>query len=299
MSTRFIGCAGPGVLPSELSSADCGPMAVASWTGRRTEQPWQLPIGGTANSELYLLDLASGRRRDLIAPDKINVTRPRFSPDGKWIAYSTEATLNSDDIFVVPASGGQPRRITQAPWYLKGFAWSIDGESLTAVASRRSNKLQMWQFSLDGGAPHPAGELDADRGSEPTLSRRKGSLAWVRDLSVNSLWRMSADESGRPPEHLANSAAVDVDAEWSSNGRMVFRSNRSGARRTVDSQGRRSRPMAGDVVPRNICGRSPLVARRPRACIHDPRRRQPGYLRDAVRPERRLRQAAPTDAIAG
>jgi Tol biopolymer transport system component len=208
--------------------------------GSRTDDSCELdwsPDGTTlaiadwrqGHSELYLFDLASGRRRDLIAPDKVNVTRPRFSPNGKWIAYSTDASLNSNNIFVVPAPGGRPRRITQAPWFLKGFVWSIDGESLTAIASRRSSKLPMWQFPLDGSAPYPVGELDADRSSEPTLSRRKGSFAWVRDLSASSLWRMPADESGQPPEQLVNSAAIDVDAEWSSNGRMVFRSDRSGA----------------------------------------------------------------------
>ena len=68
-STPFIECAGTGVLPNELPPASRGPTEAASWTGRRTEQLWQLPIGGRANSELYLFDLASGRRRDLIAPD--------------------------------------------------------------------------------------------------------------------------------------------------------------------------------------------------------------------------------------
>jgi dipeptidyl aminopeptidase/acylaminoacyl peptidase len=40
---------------------------------------------------------------------------------------------------------------------------------------------------------------------------------------------MPVDQSGQPPELLVNSAAVDTDAEWSSDGRMVFRSDRSGA----------------------------------------------------------------------
>jgi Tol biopolymer transport system component len=39
---------------------------------------------------------------------------------------------------------------------------------------------------------------------------------------------MPIDRSGKQPELLVNSAAVDVDAEWSGNGRMVFRSDRSG-----------------------------------------------------------------------
>jgi len=212
---RIIGCMSRTYGSCEVDwSPDGTTLAIADWPQR--------------NSELYVFDLASGRSRDVIALDKVGVKRPRFSPDGKWIAYAREASMNSDDIYVVPASGGRPRRITQAPWYLKGFGWTTDGRSLAALSSRRSNKLQMWQFPLDGSSPRPIGELDANRSSEPTLSRRKGVLAWVRDLSASSLWRMPADESGEIPEQLVNSAAVDVDAEWSRNGRMVFRSDRSG-----------------------------------------------------------------------
>lgn len=86
----------------------------------------------------------------------------------------------------------------------------------------------MFQFPIDGGEPFPAGELDVTRGTEPTLSRAKGSVAWVRDLSASSIWRMPVDQSRALPEPLTNSAAVDIDPEWSSNGRMVFRSDRSG-----------------------------------------------------------------------
>jgi Tol biopolymer transport system component len=190
----------------------------------------------SGNSELYLLDLPSGRHRALISLDSQSLTRPRFSPDGKRIAYlreASQASMTYDDLYVVAAAGGVPRRITQKPWSLKGFAWNTDGKSLVAVSSRQRNKLQMWQFPFNGSEPYPVGELDAGRGSEPALSRGKGSLVWVRDLNVNSLWRMPADhltdQAGRPPEPLVNSAAVDIDAEWSSNGRMVFRSDRSGA----------------------------------------------------------------------
>ena len=180
------------------------------------------------NSELYLLYLASSRRRDLIKPDKLYVTTPRFSPDGKWIAYLKQPSMTSDDIYVVAAAGGPSRRITQNPWYLRGFAWSTDGNSMLAVSSRQSTKVQMWQFPLAGGKPYRVGELDSGRGSAPTLSRKKGSMAWVRDLSSSSLWRMPVDRSGPPPEPLTTSAAADIDAEWSSNGRIVFRSDRSG-----------------------------------------------------------------------
>ena len=167
--------------------------------------------------------------RDLIKPDKLYVTGPRFSPDGTLVAFAKQPSMSSTDLYVVPVDGGAvPRRIAQNPSYQREFAWSADGKSLVAASPRQGNKLLLWQFPLDGREPERIGELDGSRGSSPSISRLKGALAWVRDLSTNSLWRMPADQSGRPPEPLVNSAAVDIDAEWSSTGRMVFRSDRSG-----------------------------------------------------------------------
>jgi serine/threonine protein kinase/Tol biopolymer transport system component len=180
------------------------------------------------NSELYLLNMANGSRRDLIAKEDLYVIRPRFSPDGKWIAFSKTVSFTRNELYIVPAAGGQSRRITRSPWSQRGFAWSTDGTSLVGISSRMGDKAQMWRFPVDGSDPYALGGLDVVRGSEPSLSRGKGSVAWVRDMSANSLWRMLVDRSGGPPEPLVQSAAIDVDAEWSSNGRMVFRSDRSG-----------------------------------------------------------------------
>ena len=57
------------------------------------------------NSELYLLDLTTGRRRDLIKRDKLHVTTPRFSPDGNWVAYLKQPTMTSDDLYIIAAVG--------------------------------------------------------------------------------------------------------------------------------------------------------------------------------------------------
>src|SRR4249920_500640 len=38
-------------------------------------------------------------------------TMPRFSPDGKWIAF-TSNRYGNNDVFVVPATGGSPKRLT-------------------------------------------------------------------------------------------------------------------------------------------------------------------------------------------
>jgi tricorn protease len=41
-------------------------------------------------------------------------TDPFFSPDGKWIAYTGNYYGNSG-VFVIPATGGEPKRLTSHP----------------------------------------------------------------------------------------------------------------------------------------------------------------------------------------
>ena len=91
-----------------------------------------------------------------------------------------QASLTSDDLYVIASTGGQPRRIAQNSWSLKGYGWSTDGKSLLALSSRESNKPQMWQFPLKGDGPYRVGELDAAGDNHLSISRRKGSLAWVQ-----------------------------------------------------------------------------------------------------------------------
>jgi serine/threonine protein kinase/Tol biopolymer transport system component len=181
------------------------------------------------NSELYALDLASGRRRDLITRNRMYVTAPRFSPDGQWVAYLKEPSMTTTELFVVPTSGGPEKRITQNPPLQRGFTWSPDGRGLLTFSFGNSATSQMWQFSLDGKPQYMIGELDSGRAANVVVSRKKGSMAWVRDLSVNSLSRMPVEGQKRSSEQLLSSTAIDLDAEWSRTGRMVFRSDRSGS----------------------------------------------------------------------
>src|SRR5438128_2238370 len=60
---------------------------------------------------------------------------PKFSPDGKWIAFSSNRYGN-DDVFVMPAAGGEAKRLTynSAPDTVVG--WSRDSKKVTFSSSR-------------------------------------------------------------------------------------------------------------------------------------------------------------------
>ncbi|MBZ5536654.1 MAG: PDZ domain-containing protein [Acidobacteriia bacterium] len=79
---------------------------------------------------------------------------PKFSPDGKWIAFTGQYGGNSD-VYVVPAAGGEPKRLTYHPSFNMVLGWSPDGRIL--FRSNRASELpdydRLFLISPEGGVP--------------------------------------------------------------------------------------------------------------------------------------------------
>ena len=53
-------------------------------------------------------------RQTLVTESRNTTFAPRWSPDGRWILYSMAVGGNTD-IYRVPVSGGESRRLTDTP----------------------------------------------------------------------------------------------------------------------------------------------------------------------------------------
>lgn len=90
---------------------------------------------------------------------------PRFSPDGSEIAYSASYNGNVD-VYVVPATGGVPDRVTYDSHADRMVDWHPDGQRLLFASTRASGSQRFSRFFLvdkTGGLPVmlnvPYGEL--------------------------------------------------------------------------------------------------------------------------------------------
>ena len=63
--------------------------------------------------DLWMVGLDGGDARRLTSALGTE-TSPRFSPDGKWIAFTGQYDGNTD-VYVIPAEGGSPKRLTWHP----------------------------------------------------------------------------------------------------------------------------------------------------------------------------------------
>jgi Tol biopolymer transport system component len=120
---------------------------------------------------------------------------PRWSPDGRWIAFG--ATAPGDprpDLWVVDAAGGLPRRLTGNASYDAVLAWSADGATLYFM-SDRSGAFEIWSMPSGGGGARQVTTSGGLRGEES----RDGRFFYFAN-DVPEVYRRSL--RGAPDERL-------------------------------------------------------------------------------------------------
>jgi Tol biopolymer transport system component len=187
---------------------------------------------------IYIVPALGGQEPRLLVPGG---RRPRFSPDGRLIAYWTGSNVGfygssgGYRTFVIPASGGASREIggfTGARYPV----WSPDGQSLLLLGSRDPRPLatayDWWRAPIDGAAPTPlrAKELLGRAG----IAFDSGNVApddWRGDrvlLSDSSyLWSVRLDSGATTAsgvDRLTFGTNHDVQATTAASGLIAFSS---------------------------------------------------------------------------
>ncbi len=100
---------------------------------------------------------------------------PRFSPDGRLVAFTGEYAGNQD-VYVVPSDGGDPRRLTWHPGADLVRGWTTDGRRIVFASGRASDAPvavpKLWTISVDGSLPESMVMPTANRGQFSPDGRR-------------------------------------------------------------------------------------------------------------------------------
>jgi DNA-binding winged helix-turn-helix (wHTH) protein len=213
-------------------------------------------IGGGALRTLRLTDrwhdeaLAYGR--DDAAID----LEPRFSPDGTLVAFRRGPNPTSD-LWVMPAAGGEPRRLTRVRARFSGFDWWPDGRHLV-FASDHGGREELWRVAIDDGRVERLGIADAvfpDVAGDTLVYQ---GLQWRTALVALDLGAPGAAPStpgAAQARVLTASSGRDLVAAASPDGqRLAFVSDRDGTRelwlREADGTLRRLTAHRGPVLDR-------------------------------------------------
>ncbi len=103
----------------------------------------------SARGDIFSVPTEYGATRDLTGTPGVDEDHPAWSPDGRTVAYTTDAG-GGQQIAVRPAEGGPERVLTAfKAGYFYGPIFSPDGKTL--AFSDGAHKL--WTVRTDGGAP--------------------------------------------------------------------------------------------------------------------------------------------------
>lgn len=205
------------------------PVSLAREEIRLSNQPALSPDGRTLafdwNGDIWTVPTRGGVARPLTThPGKD--TTPRFSPDGKELAFVSDRE-GSNQIFVMPASGGTPQQVTFHTAGYTLYEWTPDGKGwLVGTArddgwGRRNNdRLQIVHRAADP-AKRPADELVFDdyaqngtlsANGQTVLFNREGMEWWRKGYTGSASAQLWAYD--RDAKEYSRLPTGDLDSRW-------------------------------------------------------------------------------------
>ena len=112
----------------------------------------------------------------------------RFSPDGKWIAFTGQYD-GGNDVYIIPSTGGVPKRLTYEAASENVRGWSPDGKKVAYVSTygNHTNRMpRLWMVGVEGGLPE---RTDVQEVSDMSFNADGSKMAFTRAGSHAFNWR--------------------------------------------------------------------------------------------------------------
>lgn len=206
-----------GVVPSVLAVPVLGgePQPVLAGASAASESPDGRALAwaavGAAGSEI-VVRAADGAER-VVAESGY---WPRWSPDGRWIAYTTSNPEGGEgDVLVVRPDGRDRRTLTTAAGQVYGLCWTPDSRWIL-FASERHSSGDLWAVSIDGRV-----ETQVTSGpgecSAPAVAADGSTLVFAYASLAAAVYR--SDGPGEPPvrvlaEEVVHDLALSPDGAF-------------------------------------------------------------------------------------
>lgn len=153
----------------------------------------------------------------------------QYSPDGTSIAFIRN-TKDVEDIYVIPVSGGSPRRLTFDNRLMTGLAWTPTSKEIVFSSNRGGATWGLWRISAAGGTPERV-SVGSERAYMPCISPKGNRLVYASGSWNENIWRIpigSGHRTGKA-ELFIFSNMQEEGPQYSPDGQHIaFQSTRSG-----------------------------------------------------------------------
>ncbi len=158
--------------------------------------------------DIWVLDEGKGALRPLTHHEAVDI-RPKFSPDGKWLAFSSNRSGNFD-IYAMPVEGGTPKRLTCHSASDVVVTWTPDSKYVVFRSLRGKHMgRELYKVSLEAELPqklpcgtvstgtfHSSGRYIAINRRNPSYQRKgyrgtNNTEVWVFDFQEKKFSRLT------------------------------------------------------------------------------------------------------------
>jgi len=223
-------------VPTKLPAGGSGKLAPDGQTLAYIEggSLWTLPVHGKSDPNI------AGAPIRLTEPmhawDRANVSI-EWTADGKWIGFLVEVRPSDgslvEELYVVPAAGGTPRRAHVRSELWAGGAWALryalsaGADVLYFAAGKEVDDLRIYSTPTSTGDVRALTPLLT---AEPALSPDGSKIAYVKGKNVvkrfvsKEIWVASTDGTAARLVYRLPDESLDEDVRgpvWSPDGRML------------------------------------------------------------------------------
>jgi imidazolonepropionase-like amidohydrolase/Tol biopolymer transport system component len=147
---------------------------------------------------------------------------PSFSPDGRWVVYTTWTDADFGAIYKVPFDGGPPVRLTSSPGYYFSPSFSPDGNRIlyrrgsgnSALGTLHGVQTGLYWMTADGGEAN----LVRESGREPRFSPDGERVEFLTGGGLEKEYKSVRLDGGEERTHFtlkyANTIVPSPDGQW-------------------------------------------------------------------------------------
>jgi TolB protein len=172
--------------------------------------------GANGNKEIFVSDYDGANARQVTRHNDISIT-PKFSPDGKKIAYVSFKD-RYQFLYVFDLATGQSTPLSKKPGMNAAPSWDPNGQRMAVVLSRDGNS-EIYLINANGGGLK---RLTRNKGvdTSPTFSPAGDRIAFVSErLGRAQVFSMNTE--GRDVQRHSYQGGAAYDPVWSPDGKWI------------------------------------------------------------------------------